>query len=127
MFKRLLILFTGSIAILFTLGITRLIRPIRDWIYNYPFHDKIAHFVVGAVYTLLLVWCFQPRQLNIGKLAIPLGALVMFGLAFFDEIMQIPMRGRDANPYDLLASTVGIAFGVLLWSQVRARRLAEST
>jgi VanZ family protein len=116
MFKRLFVVFTGSVAVVFMLGVTRLIRPLRDWIYDYPFHDKIAHFVVGAFYTFLLIWCFKPRQLKIGQFIIPLGAPVMFGLALIDELLQIPLRGRDANPYDLLAGVVGISFAVLLWN-----------
>lgn len=116
MLKRLLLLMTGSVAALVLLRLTGLFRPIFYWIYGGFLHDKIAHFVVGAGYALLLAWAFQPWALRLPRLEIPFGAVLMLALATFDEIMQIPMRGRDANPFDLLASVIGIAFAVLAWN-----------
>lgn len=113
---RLLLVIAGSIAALYLLREMGLLRPLFYWIYGGFLHDKIAHFVVGAAYSLLLAWVFQPWALRLPRLEIPLGALLMLGLATFDEILQIPMRGRDANPFDLLASVIGIAFGVLAWN-----------
>lgn len=115
MIKRLLLVFAGSVAMLFFLIVTGLAREIFYWIYGGFLHDKIAHFVVGFTYTILLSWSMQPRIVRLFKLEIPLGAILMLGIATFDEVMQIPRRGRDANPFDLLASVIGIAFGVLLW------------
>ncbi len=123
MFRRLFLLITGSVAVLYLLRVTGLFRPIFYWIYGGFLHDKIAHFVVGAAYALLLAWVFQPWALRLPRLELPIGALLMLGLATFDEIMQIPLRGRDANPFDLLASIIGIAFGVLAWNLWRRLQL----
>jgi len=107
---------TGSFALLIMIWLAGLMDNVTAWIYYYRYHDKIAHVVVGAIYTLLLAWVFQPRQVKVGQIVIPIGALVMFGLAFVDELIQKPLPGRDANPLDMLASTLGIAFGLLLWN-----------
>ncbi|MEJ5223884.1 MAG: VanZ family protein [Anaerolineales bacterium] len=123
MFKRLLLVMAGSAGALYLLRIMGLFRPIYYWIYGGFLHDKIAHFVVGATYAVLLAWVFQPWALRLLRLEIPAGALLMLGLATFDEVMQIPMRGRDADPFDLLASVMGIAFGVLVWNVWQQLRL----
>jgi len=129
MIKRLLMVILGSLILLGLLQVTGLLHEITHWIYYRRYHDKIAHVVVGALYTLLLAWVFQPRQVKFGQIVIPIGALVMFGLAFVDELIQKPLPGRDANPLDMLASTLGIAFGLLLWNigaLVHERKLALS-
>ncbi len=126
MFRRLLLVMAGSVAALYLLRVTGLFRPIYYWIYGGFLHDKIAHFVVGAVYALLLSWVFQPWALRLPRLEIPVGALLMLGLATFDEIMQIPLRGRDANPFDLLAGVIGITFGVLVWNVWQRLRLRRA-
>jgi len=120
---------TGSFAFLIIMWLAGLMDQVTAWIYYYRYHDKIAHVVVGAIYTLLLAWAFQPRQVKFGQIVIPIGALVMFGLAFVDELLQKPLPGRDANPLDMLASTLGIACGLLFWNigaWVRERKLALS-
>ncbi len=115
MLKRLFFVIAGSLAFIYFLRLAGLLRPLFYWIYGGFLHDKIAHFTVGAVYALLLAWVFRPHALRLPRLEIPIGALIMSGLAAFDEIMQISARGRDADPFDLLASLAGIAFGVLVW------------
>jgi VanZ family protein len=73
-----------------------------------------------------LAWVFQPWALRLPRLEIPFGAMLMLALASFDEVMQIPLRGRDANPFDLLASVIGITFGVLVWNLWRRLQLRRA-
>lgn len=119
MIKRLLVVIVGSLILLGLLEVTGLLHDITHWIYDHRYHDKITHVVVGAIYTLLLAWAFQPRQFKFGRIVIPIGALVMFGLAFADELIQKPLPGRDSNPLDMLASVIGIAAAVMFWNLMK--------
>ena len=74
-------------------------------------NDKVGHFIAYAILSLnaLLVW--RQRQL---KFKILLGlALVGYGL-----LMEF-LPGREVSAYDLLANSIGVGIGYLLFSRLK--------
>jgi len=91
-----------------------------------PFSDKHFHFASYALFATLLVRAFASARLRnvtgrVAIVAILLAAL--YGAT--DEIHQMFVPGRSADPYDLLADTLGAAAaaGLLLaWAIIRRRQ-----
>jgi VanZ family protein len=91
-----------------------------------PFSDKHIHFGWYAVFTALLVRALASARLRnvtgrVAIIAILLG--IFYGLT--DEIHQSFVPGRSADPYDLLADSLGAvaAAGLLLaWAIIRRQR-----
>lgn len=78
-------------------------------------NDKVGHFIAYAVLSLnaLLVW--RQRQV---KFKIGLGlALVGYGLLM--EFLQGFVPGREVSAFDLLANSIGVGIGYLLFSRVK--------
>jgi VanZ family protein len=76
--------------------------------------DKVAHFIAFG----LVLWSFGvlfPRRTRV-QLAV---AAVLFG--GLTEVLQ-GIVGRDADIFDLLADTIGIATALLLWAWWRGFR-----
>lgn len=86
-------------------------RPIKRWIYTNHINDKIAHFFFAAVLTFLAYYIFYPRRLKLWFLEIPLGTLILLLIFGFEETIQVFVPGRDADPFDLVASWSGLFLG----------------
>ncbi len=96
---------------------------IKDWVYANHINDKITHITFAAVLTFLTSYIVHPRKLCIFNFEIPLGALIMFFLFSFDEVSQVFIPGRDADPFDLLASYAGLAIGYLFFRRWKSRKM----
>lgn len=86
----------------------------NDWVYSNQVNDKIAHFVFGSILAFLVFYIFYPLKLSLGSLKIPLGPLLLLLFFGLEETLQAFIPGRDANPFDLLASWAGLLVGSLL-------------
>lgn len=115
--KRLaILLFIGIVLVMFLilLGAGEF-RHLKSWIYANHIHDKITHIAFGAILTFLASYILHPRALRFSRYEINLGTFIMFLLVSFDEISQVFLPGRDADPLDLLASYIGVVTGYILY------------
>ena len=76
--------------------------------------DYLLHFLA---YLILIVFYGLWRSKNI--LSLPrnilwIGLAAGLSMAFLTEIIQLSIPGRSFNPYDILANSLGILFGVTL-------------
>jgi VanZ family protein len=78
-------------------------------------NDKVGHFIAYALFSLnaLVVWRQRATKFKIG-----LGlALVGYGLLM--EFLQGFVPGREVSGYDLLANSIGVGIGYLLFSRLK--------
>ncbi len=75
--------------------------------------DKVVHFMMYFILSLLLSWAVKAEQKYMRLfLIIP----VTIGWGIFMEIMQYEMHlGRSFDFYDILANSTGVGVGVLLY------------
>ena len=104
----LVILYVGCIAALSLL-------PPQDFpkIPVFEGFDKVVHFMMYFILSLLLSWAVKTEQKYMRLfLIIP----VTIGWGIFMEIMQYEMHlGRSFDIFDILANSAGVCVGVLLY------------
>lgn len=78
-------------------------------------NDKVGHFIAYALFSLnaLVVWRQRTTKFKLG-----LGlALVGYGLLM--EFLQGFVPGREVSGFDLLANSIGVGIGYLLFSRLK--------
>ncbi len=104
-------------ALIFTLSSLSQPLPYVTGLEKYQF-DKIFHVIEYGIFGWLLTRaiCFSfPRKpfTFMASAAFFLG--VLYGAS--DEWHQSFVPNRDSNPRDLVADTVGVGLGIVLWSR----------
>jgi uncharacterized membrane protein YfcA len=125
--KRLAVLLFIMITLVMCMIIVGVLGDAKDWVYANHINDKITHIIFAATLTFLASYILHPLKLRISFLEINLGTIIMFSLFTFDEVSQVILPGRDADPFDLLASWTGLALGYLfykLWSNRKTKKVA---
>ena len=85
---------------------------------NFTFGDKIEHFIEYAILGFLLsLALFKTRSRPIMLSAIAICAA--YGI--IDELHQLFVPGRDADPFDALADIIGSAAGVGIYARLKNR------
>ena len=121
--KRWAILLFVVILLLMCMIMVGILRDAKDWVYANHVNDKITHITFAAFLTFLASYILYPRKLHIFNFEIPFGALILFFLFSFDEASQVLLPGRDADPFDLLASYTGLVIGYLSFRQWKSRKM----
>lgn len=83
--------------------------------------DKVVHFMMYLLLSVLFSWAVK-TELNYSRLFLVIPATIGWGI--FMEIMQRSMHlGRSFSWYDILANSIGVFVGVLIYvSVVRIRK-----
>ncbi len=81
-----------------------LFRSIR----KFPFGDKIGHFLLMGILSLVVNLVLSARTIRIWKLNYLLGSLIVLVIVTVEEISQIFIGGRTFDAGDLVADTAGI-------------------
>ncbi|MEN9968010.1 MAG: hypothetical protein RIR94_179 [Bacteroidota bacterium] len=78
-------------------------------------NDKVGHFIAYAILSLiaLIVWRKRQTKFKIGL------ALALIGYGLLMEFLQGFVPGREVSAYDLLANSIGVGIGYLLFSRVK--------
>jgi VanZ family protein len=104
-----------------------LYRPVKNWIYANHINDKITHFVFAAILTFLAYYILYPQRVRFWSVEIPLATLILLVILGLEETSQVFIRGRDADPFDLLASWSGLFLGNFLARWWDRRRVKKSS
>jgi hypothetical protein len=104
----------GAFAVAVLVSLAVLFAPPSDVPSGPPGIDKVVHFSLFAVLALTGRWAGVRR----GVLAV---VLVMYGAG--SELLQgTDLVDRDASVADLVADSVGVVGGLLLWQLIASRR-----
>lgn len=104
----LVVLYVGCIAALSLL-------PMRDLpqIPEFQGFDKLVHFTMYFIFSILLCWALKTEH-NYSWLFLVVPVTVGWGV--FMEVMQFRMHlGRSFDIHDMMANTVGVGVGILLY------------
>ena len=79
--------------------------------------DKLVHVVEYSVFGFLLGRAFGAQDLFRRSRGVLFLAVVLAGALYgaSDEFHQSFVPNRDSSPYDVVADTVGTAFGAWVW------------
>jgi polysaccharide biosynthesis protein VpsQ len=100
----LFILFMLAIIILADLG--SIPEPVK-MVYRFPNGDRVGHFVLYGILTFLVNMAF-PRKLQIARINVFYGSLIIAALATLEEISQLFFPHRTSDLIDLTFSLLGI-------------------
>jgi polysaccharide biosynthesis protein VpsQ len=79
-----------------------------------PYGDKIGHFVLMGIFSLLLNLALNARSVNFGRINFLLGSAVVLPIVTIEEFSQIFLQTRSFDWIDLLFDFAGILlFGEL--------------
>ena len=73
-----------------------------------PFGDKIGHFLLMGMFSLLLNLALNAKTVRLVSLNILAGNLIVFGLVTIEEFSQIFVAGRTFDVTDLISDYAGI-------------------
>ncbi len=75
---------------------------------KFPLGDKIGHFLLMGMFSLVVNLVLSARTIRIWKLNCLLGSLIVLVIVTVEEISQIYIRGRTFDAGDLAADAAGI-------------------
>ena len=73
-----------------------------------PYGDKIGHFMLMGMFSLVINLALTARSIRIWKLNYLLGSVIVLIVVSIEETSQIFVRGRNFDLVDLLADAAGI-------------------
>ena len=77
-----------------------------------PWGDKLSHFLLVGLLTLLVNLSFRNRRISIGSRAWLLGSVLVMIVITLEELSQSLIPSRELDAMDLLANYLGvIVFG----------------
>jgi polysaccharide biosynthesis protein VpsQ len=117
----LFILFMLAIIILADLG--AIPAPIK-MVYRFPNGDRVGHFVLYGILTFLVNAAF-PRQVQIARINVFYGSLIIAALAALEEFSQLFFPHRTSDLVDLTFTLLGIACADWLVHRLRKKQPAQ--
>ena len=102
-----------AIYILILLGIIFLAdfrgtQYLLNFVGNIPYGDKIGHFGLMGIFSLLINLVLQARTVQVWKLRYLLGSLIVLAIVTLEEFSQKFIRGRTFDLSDLIFDYLGI-------------------
>ncbi|MGE5374246.1 MAG: trypsin [Bacteroidota bacterium] len=119
--KWLAILFTLFILLVIVLADAGILAHYVGFLYDFPFGDKLGHFILYGILTLLIdLALFQslPGQ-SPGRIAVKCG-LVLALLIGLEELSQRNFSSRTFDLVDLTFSYLGVGF--FSWLALRIKK-----
>lgn len=87
-----------------------------------PFGDKLGHFVLFGVLSGLTIIALKGRCLSVKTIQLPLGAVIVFGLAITEELSQTFFINRTFDLLDVFADILGIACSIVITNHYYRRQ-----
>ncbi|MDA0811090.1 MAG: VanZ family protein [Verrucomicrobia bacterium] len=98
-----------------------------ETVYAIPFGDKVGHFVLMGIFSVLANLSLNCRELRWAGRPVMLGTLIVFVLVAGEEISQAFIATRTCDAADFLADTAGILLGAMAakhYSRLRSKPLS---
>lgn len=107
------LLFLVFILLVILAADTGSIPPLLHAVYDFPYGDKVGHFILYGTLAFLLARAF-PRGINLGRLFLPYAILALVVFAAAEEYSQRFFSTRTFDLVDLTFSCLGILTGTWL-------------
>lgn len=92
------------------------------WINFLPYPDKWGHLFLFGVLSFLLTAATGYKRLRVLNRSVYAGALVVWLLAFTEEISQGFLASRSLDAFDFLADTVGVLLFAILSKELERNK-----
>jgi polysaccharide biosynthesis protein VpsQ len=79
-----------------------------NFVGNIPYGDKIGHFGLMGIFSLLINLVLRARTVQVWKLRYLLGSLIVAAIVTLEEFSQQFVRGRTFDWSDLIFDYLGI-------------------
>jgi len=106
--KVLTVIYIFILAGIIFLADLRGTQYLLDFVRNIPFGDKIGHFFLMGILSLLVNLTFSVRNIAVWKLNYLLGSLIVLVIVTLEEFSQKFIRGRSFDLFDLAVDYLGI-------------------
>lgn len=91
----------------------------------FPHFDKVVHAAIYAVLAITAMIAATAWNYRWTLLLAATVAVALVGVGIFDELTQMLVVGRTADPLDLVADTFGAVVGISLYSIARGVRQTQ--
>ena len=92
-----------------------------------PYGDKVGHFLLMGLFSLLVNLALSCRKIRMGRLSALVGSVIVALVVTVEEFSQIFVRYRRFDPADLLFDYAGIFLFGILASHLTKSRLRRAT
>jgi len=92
----------------------------------FPHFDKVVHAGIYAVLAIMALVAATTWNYRWSLVLAVTVAMALVGVGIFDELTQMLVAGRSADPLDLAADTLGAVLGVALFGLTRSIRGPEA-
>lgn len=106
--KILTVIYIFILAGIVVLADFRGTRYLLDFVGDIPFGDKIGHFCLMGIFSLLVNLALQAKTIRVLNLNYLLGSLIVAAIVTTEEFSQIFVRGRSFDLGDLAMDFAGI-------------------
>ncbi len=106
--KIIAVIYIFILAGIIVLADVRQTQFLFDFIRNVPFGDKIGHFFLMGIFSLLVNLALSAKTTRFWKFKYLLGSLIVSMIITLEEFSQIFVRGRTFDAGDLIADFAGI-------------------
>jgi len=106
--KTLAVIYIFILAGIVILADVRETQFLFRFIRRLPFGDKLGHFFLMGMFSLMVNLALSAKTVQIWKLNYLLGSLIVLAVVTIEEVSQIFIRGRTFDAGDLLADAAGI-------------------
>lgn len=106
--KIIALVYVFVLAGIIVLADLRQTQHLFTFVRSLPFGDKIGHFCLMGMLSLVVNLALKARVLRVWKLNYLLGSLIVLAVVFVEEFSQIFIGGRTFDAADLAADALGI-------------------
>ncbi|MBA3600789.1 MAG: VanZ family protein [Acidobacteria bacterium] len=108
--KILAVIYIFILAGIIVLADVRQTQFLFSFIRSLPFGDKIGHFFLMGIFSLLVNLALSAKTVQLWKFKYLLGSLIVSAIVTLEEFSQIFVRGRTFDAGDLIVDFAGIVF-----------------
>jgi polysaccharide biosynthesis protein VpsQ len=107
-FRRLTIFFAFVLILIIVIANLGLARELFGPVYAFPYGDKISHFLLMGILSMLISLGWTTSRVRIFSLQVLKGSLILAAIVTVEEISQEFLRNRNFSIFDLAANYAGI-------------------
>ncbi len=107
--KIIAVIYIFILAGIVVLADVRQTQFLFNFIRKLPFGDKIGHFFLMGIFSLLVNLALSAKTIRFWKLKCLLGSLIVSMIVTLEEFSQIFVRGRTFDAGDLIVDFAGIS------------------
>jgi len=108
--KIIAVIYIFILAGIIVLADARQTQFLIKFIRSLPFGDKIGHFFLMGIFSLLANLALSVKTIQLWKFKYLLGSLIVSAIVTLEEFSQIFVRGRAFDVGDLIVDFAGIVF-----------------